>query len=222
MTTPTCARLNSAEGRDQQDQQYPGPGRRFERPARMEALVIVALLVLFTLGGTIALATPRTHPVTAATTTLRDRRGDAPARIDLTKLVVQGQGTKLLVRVHLRDAPRGTDQGYKIWLDSDRTPKAPDYTMWWISQEYGSGRAKGWDLVTTPRRPYGVGRARLTVNPRLDSLTFSVPMSVLDEGTRSVRAAASSFTMDSDGRRKAVDHLTARLEFSRWVPVASA
>jgi len=193
-----------------------------ERPARMRKLLIGALLVLSTIGGTIALATPQALAATPAATTLRDRRGDAPARIDLTKIVLQRQGTKLLVRVHLRDAPRGNDQGYKIWLDSDRTPqKAPDYTMRWISQEYGSGRTNGWDVVTSPWNPYGVGRASLTINPRLDYFTFSVPMSDL-KGTRNVRVAVSSFTMNAYGRRIAVDHLTARHKFSRWVHVASA
>jgi len=192
-----------------------------ERPARMRKLLIGALLVLSTIGGTVALATPQAQAATPAATTLRDRRGDAPARIDLTKIVLQRQGTKLLVRVHLRDAPRGNNQGYKIWLDSDRTPqKAPDYTMRWISQEYGSGRTNGWDVVTSPWNPYGVGHANLTINPRLDYFTFSVPMSDL-KGTRSVRVAASSYTMDTRGRRKSVDHLTARHKFSHWVPVAS-
>jgi len=192
-----------------------------ERFARMKKLLIGALLVLPTIGGTIALATPQAQAATPAATTLRDRQGDAPARIDLTKIVVQRQSTKLLVRVHLRDAPRGNNQGYKIWLDSDRTPeKAPDYTMRWISQEYGSGRTSGWDVVTSPWNPYGVGHANLTINPRPDYFTFSVPMSDL-KGTRSVRVAASSYTMDTRGRRKSVDHLTARHKFSHWVPVAS-
>lgn len=97
-----------------------------ERFARMKKLLIGALLVLPTIGGTIALATPQAQAATPAATTLRDRQGDAPARIDLTKIVVQRQSTKLLVRVHLRDAPRGSNQGYKIWLDSDRTPEKAD------------------------------------------------------------------------------------------------
>ena len=193
-----------------------------ERPARMRKLLIGALLVVSTIGGTIALATPQALAATPAATTLRDRRGDAPARIDLTKIVLQRQGTKLLVRVHLREAARANNQGYKIWLDSDRTPqKAPDYTMRWISQEYGSGRTNGWDVVTSPWNPYGVGRANLTINHRLDYFTFYVPMSDL-KGTRNVRVAVSSFTMNAYGRRIAVDHLTARHKFSRWVHVASA
>jgi hypothetical protein len=164
-----------------------------------------------TLAVALLLALVGTPPAQAgepAAYAVEETRGDAPGLIDLTRIEVEREGTRLLVSVHLRHfrADR-INRGYAVWLDLDDTTTAPDYTMRWFSQEYGSGRTSGWHVVTSPQHPYGVGHARLRV--RDDHFTFAVPARDL-RGAEVVAVGASSQRWDRRGRVTARDHFVRR------------
>jgi len=156
-------------------------------------------------------------PASAQTSTVRDKKGDAPKGIDITKVDVSYTASRVQARVHLRDFPRGAMQGYKVWIDTDDTDKKPDFTMQWMSQEIYAGKTRGWDLVSTSRHPYGsIERAYFSRHRAENYFTLGIPAHAIGDPAR-VRVAVTSQKWGWGGRITGRDHLIARHAFTPWV-----
>ena len=161
----------------------------------------------------------------AATGSFRDRRGDAAAKVDITKVDLTYTAKRVSVRLHLRDFAgfRDTGNGYEVWIDSSSTTdKRPDYKMALMSQELYAGRTSGWAMLpgripgTNFVDPYGGIPIFWSGSRTHDYLNLAVPTTRINNPAK-VRVAVTVRRWDARGHTRSADHLVARHRFTRWV-----
>ena len=131
---------------------------------RLSLIAVAGVLVGVVLAATMA-------PAQADSASLRDPRGDAPARFDLTKVTVSNSSERLYVRVRVQDL-RG--QGTQIFGVGISSHSYTDYySMNIVRRPSGSTRAElvdfGSDGAVVPCK---ISRDWL---PRADVIRVSIP-----------------------------------------------
>jgi len=179
-----------------------------------------SVLALGVVASTLVLATGSAQ---AATVTFGDKRGDAAAKADITKIDVRYTSRRVAVRLHMRDFAgfRDGSNFYEVWIDSSATTeKRPDYYMALMSQELYAGRTKGWDMLpgrfpgTSWPDPYGGIPIFWAGSQAHNYLDLAVP-------TRSIKTPARvrvSVKVHRWGRSgTSTDHWVSRHRFTPWV-----
>jgi len=161
----------------------------------------------------------------AASGTFRDSRGDAAAKVDVTRVDVRYTQRRIAVRLHIRDFPGTSDarNGYEVWIDSgSTTDKGPDYYMALMSQELYAGRTRGWDMLpgkvpgTSYTDPYGSIRVFWSQSRAKNWLELAVPTKSIRSPAK-VRVAVKVHRWGPGGAVLSRDHLGSRHHFTGWV-----